>query len=395
MKRTAAIICFGLAAFAAGEAAVAEDVVTAAILRVEHERPSPISRLNLPPDDLGLAGGRLGTADNNTTGGFLGQTFVLEEVSVPPEDAVAAMERLVASGVGFVATLADADTTLALADAAGAGVLVLNALAPDDRLRGVDCRANLLHLVPSRAMLTDALAQFLMLKRWSDWLLVEGSHPQDTLLADSYRRSAEKFGARIVETRVFEDTGGARRTDSGHVQIQAQLPVFMQRAPEHDVVVAVDENEVYSAYLPYHTWDARPVVGSAGLTPTSWHPALEAWGGTQLQNRFEKAAGRPMRPEDYAAWMALRTLGEAATRTGSADPATLRDYILGPDFELGAFKGQPVTFRAWDGQLRQPILLAGRDVVVSVSPQDEYLHETSQLDTLGIDRPETSCRRRG
>jgi ABC transporter substrate binding protein (PQQ-dependent alcohol dehydrogenase system) len=242
-------------------------------------------------------------------------------------------------------------------------------------------------------MLTDALAQFLMVKRWDEWFLIEGSHPEDTLLADAYRRSAEKFGADIVESRVFEDTGGARRTDSGHVQVQAQMPVFTQRAPDHHVVLAADENEVFSAYLPYHTWDPRPVAGSAGLAPVSWHPAHEAWGATQMQRRFEEEAGRGMRPEDYNAWMALRAVGEAATRTGSTDPAAIGDYILGPEFELGVFKGQPATFRDWDGQLRQPVLLAAGDVVVSVSPQAEFVHQTSVLDTLGTDRPETACER--
>ena len=269
----------------------------------------------------------------------MGQEFTLVEVSVPPEEAVAALEGLLEDGVGFVATMADADTTLALADAAGDRALILNALAPDDRLRGEDCRANLLHLAPSRAMLTDALAQYLMSKRWSEWLLIEGSHPEDRLLADAYRRSAEKFGASIVESRVFEDTGGARRTDSGHVQVQRQIPVFTQRAPEHHVVVAADESEIFAAHLPYHTWEPRPVTGSAGLTPATWHPAMEAWGGTQLQTRFEAQSSRPMRPEDYNVWMALRVLGEAATRAGSTDPGVLRDYHPRAGVRAGDLQG--------------------------------------------------------
>jgi len=376
-------------AFPAGAA----EQVPAAIVRVEHPRPLPISRLDLPPEDLGLAGARLATADNNTTGGFLGQEFALSEHVAAPEGAVAALEAALADGALFVVTMADADTTLALADAAGERALILNALAPDDRLRGEDCRANVLHLAPSRAMLADALAQFLMVKRWSDWLLIEGSHPGDQLQAEAYRRAAAKFGARIVEERVFEDTGGARRTDSGHVQVQAQMPVFTQRAPEHHVLVAADENDVFASHLPYHTWDARPVAGSAGLMPVSWHPALEAWGGTQLQNRFERLAARPMRPKDYAAWMALRAVGEAATRTQATDLATLRDYMTGPEFGLGVFKGQSASFRPWDGQLRQPVLLAAGDVVVSVSPQDQFVHQVSPLDTLGTDQPETTCSR--
>jgi ABC transporter substrate binding protein (PQQ-dependent alcohol dehydrogenase system) len=374
--------------------AMAQDTgtIAAAILRVEHELVLPISRLDLPPEDLGLAGARLATADNQTTGTFMGQEFTLAEVSVPPEDAVGALEDLIGQGVRFVATLADADTTLALADAAGERALVLNAFALDDRLRGADCRANLLHLAPSRSMTADALAQFLMVKRWDEWFLIHGSHDRDTLLGEAYAKAATKFGASIVETRLYEDRGGARSTDAGTAQVQAEMPVFTQRAPAHDVLVAADESQVFAAYLPFHTWDPRPVAGSAGLRPTTWHPAHEAWGARQMQSRFERAAGRHMRPEDYNVWMALRTIGEAAQRTSSTDFATLVDYIRSPEFQLGVFKGQAVSFREWDNQLRQPILLANDNMVVTVSPQDQYVHQVSPLDTLGTDRPETECR---
>jgi len=29
---------------------------------------------------------------------------------------------------------------------------------------------------------------------------------------------------------------------------------------------------------------------------------------------------------------------------------------------------------------------------LSVSPQEGFLHQTSELDTLGLDKPETKCR---
>ena len=287
--------------------------------------------------------------------------------------------------------LADDQTTLALADRAGDRATILNARARGDALRGADCRANIIHVAPSHAMIADALAQFLMWKNWPRWFLVEGSHPADTDLADAYRRAASKFGAKIVETRVYEDTGGARRTDSGHVQVQKQMPVFTQRAPAYDVMIAADDSDVFAPYLPYQTWDPRPVAGSAGLVPRTWHPAMEAWGASQFQNRFEELAGRPMREVDYQTWLALRMIGEAATRTGSADPAVLRDFLLSDRFEVAGFKGQKLTIRDWDQQLRQPILLTTGDLMASVSPQGQYLHQVSQLDTLGIDRPETEC----
>lgn len=365
--------------------------IRAAILRVDDPGLPPISRLDLPPADLGFAGARLAIEDNDTTGRFMGQDFEAEEVAATPETAEAEMARLLDDGVQFIVLLADDATTLTLADQAGDRAMVFNAMARGDNLRGADCRFNTIHVAPSRAMMTDALTQFLMWKNWPRWFLIHGSHPEDQALAQAWRTSAAKFGAQIVEEREYTDTGGARRTDSGHVQVQAQMPVFTQRAAEHDVVITADEADVFAAYLPYLTWDARPVAGSAGLVPRSWHPAMEAWGGTQFQNRFEKLAARPIREEDYQTWLSLRIVGEAATRTNSGDPAALKDFILSPDFDVAGFKGQALTVRDWDHQVRQPILLTTGVLTTSVSPQDQYLHQTSQLDTLGIDRPETQC----
>ncbi len=250
----------------------------------------------------------------------------------------------------------------------------------------------MIHVAPTRSMLADGLAQYLIWKQWRRWLLVVGSHPEDKLLAQAYRQSAKKFGAKIVEERVYEDTGGGRRSDSGSVQVQRQIPVFTQSAPDYDVLVAADESEVFAGYLPYRTWDPRPVVGSAGLRPVSWDASHELWGGAQLQNRFERLFKRGMNARDNQAWVAMRMIGDAVAHIRSADPKTIHDELLSPDFEVAAFKGQKLTLRAWNQQLRQPILLTDGRGTVSVSPQEGFLHETSELDTLGFDRPETKCK---
>ncbi|RRH72314.1 ABC transporter substrate-binding protein [Falsigemmobacter faecalis] len=385
-----------LAALAAPGATQAQTDTTlyrAAVLRIDTPGPMPISRLSLPAADAGFAGGNLGTADNATTGAFMKQSFETESLAIAPDALASEMERLLGEGVQWFVVLGDSASVQQASDLAGERAMVFNATATDDALRGENCRANLLHIAPSDAMLSDALAQYLVWKRWSDWFLIEGSHPQDRALGAAYRRAADKFGARITTDRVFEDTGGARRTDSGHVQVQAQMPVFTQGAANHHVVVAADHSGVFADWLPYHTWDARPVTGSAGLKPVTWHPAHEAWGATQWQSRFEKLAGRQATPVDFQVWTALRVVGEAATRTKGGDFAALRDHILSPEFSLAAFKGQKLTFRDWDGQLRQPILLASDLVITSVSPQEEFLHQTSHLDTLGIDRQETTCKK--
>ncbi|PSC05436.1 branched-chain amino acid ABC transporter substrate-binding protein [Alsobacter soli] len=356
--------------------------------------PSTLSLVDQPADDDGLAGARLAIQDNNTTGAFLDQRFTLEEVRLKDgADAAAAASALADGGVSFILTDLSADDTLRAADAVRQrSAVILNVGARDDRLREEDCRANVIHVAPTRSMLADGLAQYLAWKRWKRWLLVVGSHPADRLYADALRRAATRFGAKIVAERVFEDRGGARRTDSGVTLIQRQMPVLTQDAPEYDVLVAADESETFGAYLPYRTWDPRPVAGSAGLVPKSWDAAHDQWGAIQLQNRFVKLNSRRMTELDMQAWTAARMVGEAAARTHSGDPGKVSDYMRSPDFSLAAFKGQSLTLRDWNLQLRQPILLADGRMVVSVSPQEGFLHQTSELDTLGVDRPETRCK---
>ncbi len=173
--------------------------------------------------------------------------------------------------------------------------------------------------------------------------------------------------------------------------IQKQIPVFTQNAPAYDVLVAADESAVFADYLPFRTWDPRPVAGSAGLVPTSWDPSSEQWGATQLQQRFERKFHRFMTPLDMQAWTAARMIGEAASRESAGDAAVMKAFLLSRDFAINAFKGQKLTLRDWNLQLRQPILLSDGRNVVSVSPQEGFMHQFSELDTLGTDRPETKC----
>ena len=352
-----------------------------------------LSLIAQPAEDAGIAGARLAVEDNNTTGKFLNQHFSLEEITLKDGDDAVKAAATLANKDGFIIADLPADELLRTADALRErGTVLVNAGAIDDSLREENCRANVIHVAPTRSMLADALTQYLVWKQWKRLLLVVGSHEKDKLFADALRRAATRFGAKIVQERTFEDTGGARRTDSGVTLIQRQMPVFTQQAPTYDVLVAADESEVFASYLPYRTWDPRPVAGSAGLVPTSWDAAHDQWGAVQLQNRFMKMASRRMTALDMQAWTAARMIGEAAARTNSADPKVLFDFIKRPDFSIAAFKGQPLTLRDWNLQLRQPILLSDGRMIVSVSPQEGFLHQVSELDTLGFDRPETKCK---
>jgi ABC transporter substrate binding protein (PQQ-dependent alcohol dehydrogenase system) len=353
-------------------------------IKIGYLRQAPsrirISLIDVPAANDGLAGAQLATEDDNATGRFLDQRYTLiEKLLGENDDPVAAMNALADQGASFIVTSLDADRLLKVADAGKArGETLINASALDERLREQDCRANVIHVAPTRSMLADALAQYLIWKKWRKWVLIVGSHDNDRLFAEALRHAATRFGARIVEEREFRDNGGARRTDSGVAEIQQQMP-------------AADENEVFAGYLPYRTWDPRPVAGSAGLVPVTWNAAFDQWGAVQLQNRFTKAFQRSMTAHDMQVWTAVRVVGEAASRTGSGDSAKMLAYMKSPEFSIAAFKGQKLTIRDWNLQLRQPILLFDGRNTVSVSPQEGFLHQVSTLDTLGLDRPETRC----
>jgi ABC transporter substrate binding protein (PQQ-dependent alcohol dehydrogenase system) len=354
---------------------------------------STLSLAEQPAANDGVAGALLAIEDDNTTGKFLNQHFTLTEVRLKEGDDVAKAASSLADHANYIILDLPADELLKVADGLrDRGTVLFDAGSIDDRLREQDCRANVVHVAPTRSMLADALGQYLVWKQWKRWFLVVGSHDNDKLYADALRRAASRFGAKIVQERVFEDTGGARRTDSGVTLIQRQMPVFTQQAPAYDILVAADESEVFASYLPYRTWDPRPVAGSAGLVPTSWDASHDQWGAIQIQNRFIKLNSRHMTALDMQAWTAARMVGEAVSRTNSGEPKTVFGFIKGKDFSVAAFKGQRLTLRDWNLQLRQPILLADGRMVVSVSPQEGFLHQFSELDTLGVDRPETKCK---
>lgn len=357
-----------------------------AYLSMTIDRPPVLSNLDVWPEDEGLQGARLGVADNAATGRFLKQTFTLDEVMLPVDgDPAAAMAELASAGHRFVIADLPASALEAAVAAAPPDMLVFNAGAPDDHLRGTACRANLLHTLPNRAMLADALGQYLVKKRWSKWFLVIGPRPEDAAYADAIRRTAKRFGAKIVAERTWDGDFDLRRSAA------TEVPQFTQ-GPSYDVLVVADEIGDFGEYLPYQTWDPRPVVGTQGLTPTGWHRTVEQWGATQLQNRFQALAGRTMTARDYAAWAAARAVGEAATRTQAGDMAA---YIQSPAFELAGFKGRALSFRSWDGQLRQPIGLAAARNLVTQAPVEGFLHPINEMDTLGFDKPETACTREG
>ena len=347
------------------------------------ERGPLLSNVIPEPADAGLRGAELAIADSNSTGRFLAHRYQLQAPpSASPEALLSAARALHQQGLRLFVVNTPAEQLLPLARALPDSLLI-NAGSADDALRE-SCQANLLHSLPSRAMLADALLQFLALRRWQRALLIVGQQADDQRYAEALQRAAGRFGVKIIARKAWTFDNDQRRS------AQAEMPLFTQGA-EYDVALVADDRGHFGEYVPYQTWYPRPVAGTQGLMPTGWHKTVETYGAAQLQKRFEAHAGRWMNDRDFAAWIAVRSLATVATRQGTAEPAAIRQALLDAQLPIDGFKGRKLSYRPWDGQLRQPIALVQPRALVSTSPQDGFLHPSSELDTLGLDQPESRC----
>ncbi len=380
----------------AGTAAQPPLNVSIAYLGKSYTEAEPLSLVDKIYDDKGIQGARVGLTEDNMTGRLIGQKYTLVEAIIPESgDIKTKALELLRSGISLIVADLEPPDLLAVADLPEAhNAIIFNIRSSDVRLRNEECRKSVFHILPDWAMRADALAQFLIWKRWQKWALISGEMPQDRDYAAAVRRAAKRFGGKIVGEKSYAYVAGSRRTDTGHQQIQCQMPVLTQGLGDYDVLVVADVEESFGDYLLFNTFEPRPVAGTHGLIAVSWHRSYEESAATQMQNRFERKVGRIMTERDYSSWLAVRTFGEAVTRTNSGDPTALRAYLLSDKFEVAGFKSQGMNFRHWDRQLRQPILLAGPRALVSISPQDGFLHPKYLTDTLGYDEPESKCQQR-
>ncbi|AJP53110.1 MULTISPECIES: ABC transporter substrate-binding protein [Pseudomonas] len=381
-----AVICLLAIAWAAnGQAAEAPLQVQIGYLGYRPD-PGPLLSNVIPePADAGQRGAELAILDSNSTGAFLNQRYSLTTATVDTPDALlAAAQAQHAQGLRLFVVNAPA-ASLRQLSAALPDSLLFNAGSPDDSLRSTACLGNVLHTLPSRAMLADALAQFLVVRKWQKALLIVGPTEDDQAYAAALRRAAKRFGVQWVAEKAWRFDNDQRRS------AQADMPLFTQTA-EYDVVLVADERGDFGEYVPYQTWYPRPVAGTQGLTPTGWHKTVETYGAAQLQKRFEALAGRWMNDRDFAAWMAVRSIASAVSKLRQVEPMAIRQLEISEQLPLDGFKGRKLSYRPWNGQLRQPIPIVQPRALVSTSPQDGFLHPTNEMDSLGYDKPEVTCR---
>ena len=333
-------------------------------------------------------GAALGVADAKLIGEAVGVTVSLARVTLEAGMEAAKAIRSLATDKHAIAIIVDLplDETQAVAKTvADLPVALLNARHRETTLRATTCATHLFHTIPSTDMLAEALAQGLAKRNWRRVLVVASDDPEDKAVADTFLASAAKFGLSIMAVKAFAAGNDPRDRERNN-------PRLITSDADYDVVYLADHVGDFARALPYNTALPRPVVGAAGLVATAWHPFWERQGAPQLNHRFEKAAKHPMSEADWATWVAARAIVEASVRSKARTAVDLIPALLAPTLTLELYKGNAGSFRPWNRQMRQPILLATDTAVTGFAPVEGMLHQTNTLDTLGLDEPEFHCR---
>lgn len=368
--------------------AAAEDVVIGYLSQTDdprYVRDWGYARLIAPPADTTVDGATMALKDMSFVTDATGLSVTLDPRDAPDLTGLkTALQAEVDAGARFIILDLNAELVKGLAEAAtDLPVMLVNATAPDDRLRTA-CFTDLLHSAPSDRMLEDALTQYLRFQNWTRALVLVGEHPRDKIVADAFAKSAARFRIGISDTRPFTLAADPQHREQNNIKL-------LTGGADYDVVFVADTRGEFGRYIPYATNLPRPVLGSVGLTPLAWHWAFERDGATQVSSRFDRMTGRKMSGEDWSVWIAAKAILTAYTKVADHSAAALAAFMRSDAMRLDGSKGVSLNFRDWDGQLRMPVMLATLDAVIAVAPIEGYLHKDNTLDTLGTDRTEFRC----
>jgi ABC transporter substrate binding protein (PQQ-dependent alcohol dehydrogenase system) len=302
------------------------------------------------------------------------------------EEAGAQLRQLEKAGAG--GAVLDLPAAWIAVAASATGLPVLNAGESADAPRQQGCRPNLFHTLPTERMRADAIAQALLARRWTRVLLLHGGSTGDATRLAQTQAALKRYGIKVMALKPFKRSGDPRERDLANPLLLTGPGV----GGEYDAVWVVDGDGEFARSLPYRTALPRPVVGDAGLIAEAWAPRFDRYGAPQLERRFQRAAGRPMTSFDWAAYVAAKALLQAALERPAAPGAAQMLKALGhAGFTLDGFKGVRLSFRAWDRQLRQPLLLTDGVAVIGSAPVEGVMHPKNVLDTLGTDAAESAC----
>tara|TARA_Y100001936_G_scaffold253534_1_gene318792 strand:- start:2935 stop:4113 length:1179 start_codon:yes stop_codon:yes gene_type:complete len=344
------------------------------------------ARIQLKPTGRPLIAVKIAEEESKMMGDALGINFILENFSFDNIDNLNNFINKNDENFIYIVDLSTADLKNLNQNISKEEVIIFNVSSNDNLLRNENCNKKIFHTIPSYNMLTDSLGQFLIKKNWKKVILLKGPHEEDIQFAQSFKNSSNKMGIQIVEEKDFILSNDPREREQNNIAL-------LSGDKKHDVIFLSDTEGEFGRYVPYNTKLPRPIIGTTGLTPETWHWSFERHGAPQLNSRFEKKeTNRRMSGYDYAAWISFKSIVKAVKNTRSILYEDIVKALTDKNLRLDGFKGGSLSFREWNNQLRQPILLSTHNALIEKTPIKGFLHEINDMDTLGKDLKETKCK---
>ncbi len=363
----------GAGALLAWRSVRAEDVITIGLVLPADAAATEVSQ-----------GAASGLDDANALAAPFGKRLRLETATATePAAVVQAARALARAGALAVVGGVGAGAGEALRDAAADGVVVLNVASPDDRLRNERCERRAFHVIPSVSMYVDALAQLLVDRRQlARWAVVADGSPRAAEIEAAARRSLGRSGGSIVADAAAADVL-LLATEAGATGAALARAIGAGRQP--DRIAGIGEAGL-----------RLPAEQAAGLWAVGWYYELDRFSARELNARFRRRFSAPLGDTSWSAWAALKLLGEAVVRGGASDGAALVSFLeSAPPFD--GHKGEALTFRKWDHQLRQPLYVIGprkREEVGGRRGPFAVVADVggANLDALGTTMADSRCR---
>jgi len=343
------------------------------------------ARIQLKPTGRPLVAAKVAEEESKIIGDALGVNFILDNFSFDEVDDLKNFINKNDKSFIFIVDLNTDDLNWLTQNILREKIIIFNISSHENSLRNLNCNKNIFHSIPSYNMLTDALGQYLIKKNWKKVIILEGPLEEDIKFSQSFKDTAKKMGLKIVDIKKFILSNDPREREKNNITL-------LSGDAKHDIIFLADTDGEFGRYVPYSTKLPRPIIGTTGLTPETWHWSFERYGAPQLNSRFEKKEkNRRMSGYDYAAWISFKSIVKSVMKNRSITYEDITKALTDPNLNLDGFKGSALSYRVWNNQLRQPILLSTHNALIEKTPIKGFLHEANNMDTLGKDLRETLC----
>jgi hypothetical protein len=237
------------------------------------------------------------------------------------------------------------------------------------------------------------------------------SMPRDQQLGlelglDEAKRAATLFGGTIVDVPIAapERIDGALSAVIGGGDESTTLAWIRQAAASNTIYMNVGcaadrlrQQDCSRAAFHVVPSDAMARDALSAARPSSkvraeaWDASLNRFGADTLNQRFSARFHEPMTSGAWSAWFAVKVIWESALRQKSSDARSIAEHLVRDTTQFDGHKGTPLSFRAWDHQLRQPLYLVGAGPATQVPEVkgDESVRDA--LDRLGGSTRAVKC----